>query len=170
MAATTTKNVMGGEKGVNLTAVAVGGLVGLVGLVGAIVYANRASEAERAVAALKTQVNQQTTEMRNQESKLDKILVELARNKGAPSTPSNAQQEKKIIGAEQWTCEETVQWIESVVGTDAYKTYFENTNGLELVDLIRDCEHGFSFGDKCFFMGVARDDCVLLERAGQALV
>jgi len=70
-----------------------------------------------------------------------------------------------------WSNEKVVEWVEKVLGNNSASQVFEAIDGQALLDmLIDDDNHGFSFGDKCFFMGVDREACNVLERASGELL
>jgi hypothetical protein len=64
-----------------------------------------------------------------------------------------------------WTPAQTVAWVEKVLGTDACSGLFADVDGHMLYGMIFEHDHGLSFADKCFFMGVDRESCVVLEKA-----
>lgn len=41
---------------------------------------------------------------------------------------------------------------------------FTRVNGASLLDMYADPAHGFSFGDKLFFMGVDKETCIVIEK------
>ena len=69
-----------------------------------------------------------------------------------------------------WTALQTQEWVESVLKVNTYSHLFENVDGTALLDMLLDHEHGFSFGDKCFFMGMDREACKVLENASLELL
>ena len=68
-----------------------------------------------------------------------------------------------------WTPEQTVAWVEKVLGNETCSGVFSDVDGHMLYGMIFEHDHGLSFADKCFFMGVDRESCVLLEQAAAEL-
>jgi hypothetical protein len=70
-----------------------------------------------------------------------------------------------------WTEKQVISWIEKALQGDTSQShFFINIDGHALLDMLLDNEHSFSFGDKCFFLGVDREACAKLERASAQLL
>jgi hypothetical protein len=63
-----------------------------------------------------------------------------------------------------WSPEQVIKWVEKVVGNDSQNAFFANVDGHVLYGMIFEHDHGLSFADKCFFLGVDRESSTLLEK------
>ena len=110
-------------------------------------------------------------------------LVQLSIN-NPPASPSNhddKRSEAEYVTVDEatkqqtyqissWTPEQTIQWVEKVLGNNSQSACFKEVDGAALLDMILEQDHGFMFRDKCMFLGVEPAACVALERVSGELV
>lgn len=96
-----------------------------------------------------------------EETRSDADYVDLAGGKSSRASPYEFV---------NWTSDQVVAWVERIIGNDSQNGFFANVDGNLLSGMVFEHDHGLSFADKCFFLGVDRESCVALERAVVELI
>lgn len=118
-------------------------------------------------------------ELEDRVAKLEEQLKVLQRRLVPSSAPRNPKQDQDYVTVEQksltyvqkhpdiagYSAQDVIDWVERILGGAHGSEYFHEVDGPALLDMYYENEHGFSIGDKCFFMGLDRQSCAQLEQA-----